>query len=119
MARILPEHRQRLLQRPDARVHLHRGAETVRVGCRVSAPAALADDDGIEVHAERLANTGLHTTIGRAAADHQGGPSEEAQQLGHARAVERARATLEEDVVRGPWGDFVREAGLRRALDTV
>src|SRR5712691_10111884 len=53
------EHGEGLLQRADARVHLHRRVEAVGVGRGVAAPAALAHDHGVEVHAEGLANAGL------------------------------------------------------------
>src|SRR6267143_1904306 len=52
------ERGQGLCQSPDARVHLHRRVEAVGVGGGVAAPAALAHDDGVEVHAEGLADTG-------------------------------------------------------------
>ncbi len=90
--RDLGEHRQRLLQRPHARVHLHRRVEAVRVRGGVAAPAAFTNDHRVEIHAERLAHARLDAAIRRAAADHQRRAAEKSQQLGHPGAVERARA---------------------------
>src|SRR6266511_4265481 len=108
------EHGQGLPQGADARVHLQRRVETISVGRGVAAPATLADDHGVEVHAEGLADTGLDAAIGRAAADHQRGAVEYSQQLGHPGAVECAGAALEVHVVLGLRGNVLREAGLRR-----
>src|SRR5437870_9463424 len=63
------EHGQGLFQGANARIHLHGLVEAVGVGRSVATPATFADDHGVEVHAEGLADTGLDAAIGRAAAD--------------------------------------------------
>src|SRR5215470_11951404 len=116
---LRPEHGERLLERAHPRVHLHRGVEAVGVGRGVATPAALTHDDGVEVHAERFADTGLDPTIRRATADHQPGAVEQPQQLRDAGPVERAGTALEKHVVLWLRRDLVREAGFWCALDAV
>src|SRR5206468_7245784 len=119
LARCSREHGEGLVERADAGVHLHRLVETVGVSRGVAAPAALADDDGVEVHAEGLAHAGLDAAVGGAAADDERRPAQQPEQLGRAGAVEGARPALEVDVVLGTRRDLVREAGVRGTLDTV
>src|SRR5262249_5738777 len=113
------EHRGRPLEGAGARGHLHRLVEAVGVGGGVTAPAALADHDRVEIHAEGLAHAGLDAAIGGAAADDERGATEQPEQLGRAGAVEGARPALEVDVVLRPRCDLVGEAGVGRTLDAV
>src|SRR5438067_12283706 len=64
-----PQHRRDLVEGADARVHFHRLVEAVDVGGRIAAPAAFAYDDRCDIAVEGLADAGLDTAIGGAAAD--------------------------------------------------
>src|SRR5262249_61084873 len=85
----------------------------------VAAPAALAHDHGVEIHAERFADARLDAAVGGAAADHQRATPQHTQQLGDAGPIEGAWAALEKDVVLGTGHNLLWKSGLRRALDAV
>ena len=91
------QHRRDLVETPNPRVHFHRLVEAVGVGGRVAAPAALADDNGLQVEVECLANAGLDAAIGRAATDDDDVAPQRVQQFRDAGSVECARSALEID----------------------
>ena len=113
------QHCHRLVERSDLRVHLHRLVEAPRVGSASPLQQHSRTTTMRRSMAERLAHGRLDAAIGGAAADDDGVAPEHPQQLGDARAMERARPALQEDVVLGSRGDLVGEFRVVAALDAV